>query len=377
MNGTNRGVVARQRALVACKRAVLAALVALCALAMPLTASAQHRHRQPAADQVAPPQAAPPQAAPVQEAPPQAAEEAPAPPDSPELVEARQHIASGEAFLEAENYDAALVEFQRAYDLLEGNPIRFIVLFNIGQCHERMFRYDLALDFYRRYLAEGGADAEDRATVEATIRTLDGLLATLVITANVPNTEVWVDERQVATLSAENREVRIPGGVHTVELRMRGYVPEQQQVQVAARSRTDISFTLERLSDEYKGISPLLFWISGGTAVACALGGAVVGILALTASQDLQARRDDVTNPDRFLITDADNENVRTLALTADILFGAAVLFGATAFTLAFLTNWGGENGAAADRPAPTVARLHVAPAVGPTSAGVSAFGTF
>lgn len=359
MNGTNRGVVARERALVGCKRALLAALVALCALATPLTVSAQ----------VAPAgQAAPPQA--------EQAEE-PGPPDSPELIEARQHITSGEAFLEAENYDAALVEFQRAYDLLEGNPIRFIVLFNIGQCHERMFRYDLALDFYRRYLSEGGEDAEDRATVEATIRTLDGLLATLVITANVPDAEVWVDARQVATLSAENREVRIPGGVHTVELRLRGYVPEQQQVQVAARSRTDLTFTLERLSDEYKGISPLLFWISGGVAVACLIGGAVVGTLALTESQDLQNRRDDVTNPDRFLITEADNESVRTLALTADILFGGAVLFGATAFTLAFLTNWGGEADASADAAPPTVARLHVTPAISPTSAGVSVFGSF
>jgi len=295
------------------------------------------------------------------------------PPASPALVEARQHIAAGEAFITAENYDAALVEFQRAYELLEGNPIRFIVLFNIGQCHERMFRYDLALDFYRRYLAEGGENAEDRVMVEATIRTLDGLLATLVISANVM-AEVWVDDRQVMTLTASDRDVRIPGGVHTVELRLRGYVPASQQVQVAARSRTPITFTLEQLSEQYKGISPWLFWASGGVAVACALGGAIVGILALTESQSLQKRADDVTNPDRFLVSDADNDSVRTLALTADILFGGALLFGATAFTLAFLTNWGGDEAPAADA---TTARFQLAPAISPTSAGVSVAGSF
>lgn len=346
MNGTN---------------ALLASLVAAWALAAPLTASAQAAP----AGQTAPPQSAEPQ------------DEAPTTPDTPQLVEARQHIASGEAFLEAENYDAALVEFQRAYDLLEGNPIRFIVLFNIGQCHERMFRYDLALDFYRRYLAEGGENAEDRATVEATIRTLDGLLATLIITSNVPNAEVWVDQRQVATLSADNHEVRIPGGVHSVELRQRGYVPEQQQVQVAARSRTDVTFTLARMSDEYKGISPWLFWTAGGVAIACALAGGVVGVLALTENQSLQARVDDVTNPDRFTITDADNQRVRSLALGADILFGAAVLFGATAFTIAFLTNWGDGSDTAHGRAAATVARVSFAPAIGPTSAGLSVAGTF
>ena len=316
---------------------------------------------------------APPGTAQAAPAVPPPAEPPPAAP-SPQLVEARQHIAAGEAFLTAENYDAALVEFQRAYDLLEGNPIRFIVLFNIGQCHERMFRYDLALDFYRRYLSEGGDNAEDRATVEATIRALDGLLTTLVITSNVPNAEVWVDQRQVATLSADDHEVRIPGGVHTVELRLRGYVPEQQQVQVAARATTNVSFTLARLSDEYKGIAPWLFWSSGAVAAATAVAGGVVGFLALSASSDLQARRDDVTNPDRFLITDADNQHVTSLALTADILFGSAVLFGATAFTLAFLTNWGGDS------PGPTITtgpQVRLTPAFDRTAAGLSLSGRF
>jgi tetratricopeptide (TPR) repeat protein len=348
MNGTTRGVApARAWTFL---HALLAAIVALGAST---TALAQ----DPPAEGAAP-------------------AEAPAT-DAPEVVEARQHIASGEAFLTAENFDAALVEFQRAYDLLESNPIRFIVLYNIGQCHERMFRYDLALEFYRRYLDEGGENAEDRATVEATMRALDGLLATLVITSNVPTAEVWVDARQVATLSPERREVRIPGGVHTVELRMRGFVPEQQQVQVAARSRTEVSFTLEQLSEEYRGIDAWVFWSSGGVAIACALGGAVVGVLALTESQSLQAKRDDLTNPERFLITEADNERVQTLALTADVLFGGAVLFGATAVTLAFLTNWDGDEAPREGAAAATTASLQLVPAFSPTSAGFSLSGQF
>jgi tetratricopeptide (TPR) repeat protein len=353
MDGTTRGVAAHR-----------AWAIIVAALAVVWLCADAHAAEAQAAPEAAP--AAAPEAAPA---------EAPAA-DPPEVIEARQHIASGEAFLTAENFDAALVEFQRAYDLLEGNPIRFIVLYNIGQCHERMFRYDLALEFYRRYLEEGGENAEDRATVQATMRALDGLLATLVITSNVPTAEVWVDARQVATLSPERREVRIPGGVHTVELRMRGFVPEQQQVQVAARSRTEISFTLEQLSEEYRGIDAWVFWSSGGVAVACALGGAVVGVLALTESQSLQAKRDDLTNPERFLITEADNERVKTLALTADVLFGGAVLFGATAVTLAFLTDWDGDE-APREGAAATTASLRLVPAFSPTSAGFSVSGQF
>jgi hypothetical protein len=302
----------------------------------------------------------------------QAAEEAPAAPaapESPELQRARRHIASGQAFLEAENFDGALVEFMRAYELLEGHPLRFLVAYNIGQCHERMFRYDEALRFYRMYLDEGGDRAEDRETVEATIRTLDGLLGVLVISMNVPQAEVWVDQRRMREISGEDNEVRVPGGIHTVELRAPGHVPGRKQVEVAARQRVEVAFALERVSD-YRGLAPWVFWTSVGVAAACAVAGGVVGSLALVERSDLQSRVS-AGGEDAFLVTRQDNERVGRLALTADVLFGGAALFGATALVLAFLTDWGGErDGAGGERPTASVA-----PLLGPGLAGVAVGG--
>jgi tetratricopeptide (TPR) repeat protein len=292
--------------------------------------------------------------------------------DSPELQRARRHIASGQAFLEAENYDAALVEFMRAYELLEGHPMRFLVAYNIGQCHERMFRYDEALRYYRIYLDEGGDRAEDRATVEATIRALDGLLGVVVLRMNVPRAEVWVDQRRMREVTRDDNEVRVPGGIHTIELRAPGHVPGRQQVEIAARQRLDVRFELERVSD-YRGLSPWLFWSSVGVAAACAVAGGVFGTIALVDRGDLQSRVS-AGGEDAFLVTREDNARLRRLAFTADAFFGGAALFGATALVLAFLTNWGSGESEQARPSARTTASVR--PVLAPNYAGVVLRGT-
>ena len=68
---------------------------------------------------------------------------------------------------------------------------------------------------------------------------------------------------------------------------------------------------------------------------------------------------------------------MQTLALTADVLFGGAVLFGATAVTLAFLTNWDGDEAPHEGAAATTTASLRLVPAFSPTSAGFSLSGQF
>src|SRR5262245_49727578 len=96
-------------------------------------------------------------------------------PDPPNVVEAREHIQRGTELLEDENYDAALSEFERAYQLVGEHPARYLILFNIARAHEHRFRYDLALRYYHRYLDEGAEHAERRDDVEAAIHRLEGL----------------------------------------------------------------------------------------------------------------------------------------------------------------------------------------------------------
>jgi tetratricopeptide (TPR) repeat protein len=289
-----------------------------------------------------PTESAPPESVPTESAPPAI------PPD------AAERLAQGEALFDAGNYLAALAEFQSAYDRLEGHPERFLVLFNIGQAHERLFHYDEALTFYQRYLDEGGANAEGADEVRGSMRSLEGLLGTIVITADVASATVWVDGHEVGTAPGS---IRVPSGRHDVELRAEGRVPSAQEVQVAARERIEVSFTLAVLQD-YDGIEPTVFFIVAGSAAAILLAGAGVGIFAIAESERF----------DGGVATDEDKAYVADLALAADITFlvGAAAAIGAV--VLAFLTDWDGPR---RDED-PAGASVRAMPIVGPSFAGLA-----
>ena len=255
--------------------------------------------------------------------PAEAQEEAP---PSPEIAEARQHYAQGEALFEAENYEGALAELQRAYELLEGHPSRIGILYNIGQCYERLFRYDRALDYYRRYVESAGEDSEDVAEVRGITSALERLLATVRVRTNVEGAEIWVDERLVGEAPGD---VLVPGGRHTIELRAPGYLPARREFQVAARSVIEQEVALEAVPEQ-TGLDPVWFWISGGAALASAAVGTGFGVHALELHS--AAGGIDLDGMQQARVDDA--------ALTADVLFGSVALFGATAIVLALLTQW-------------------------------------
>ena len=276
---------------------------------------------------------------------------------------AKKYFDRGVKFFEAENYDAALTEFERAYAHLKGHPKRFFVLDNIGQCHERQFRYDKALEYYRRYLKEGGEAAEDRAVVLATIRTLEGLLATLTIQSNV-SAEVWVDDRFMGNAPGD---VLVPGGLHVIELRAAGYEAAQKEVNIAARERQTHQFSLNELS-QYEGLHPAYFY-SGVALTAVSLGaGSYFGLKAL--SED-QAGHDREEEQGEFGNDAEDEEHVKQLALTADICFAGAAVFGVGTTLLYFMTDWGERTG---ERPPEAT---QVEGHIGPDSLGVSLRGSF
>lgn len=287
--------------------------------------------------------------------------------DPPEVRRAREHLARGTRLLDQENYDAALAEFERAYELVGDHPFRYLILFNVARAHERRFRYDLALAYYRRYLEEGGPEAEHRAEVRATMRTLEGLLADLEITTNVEGAEVWVDDRRVGTAPGT---VRVPGGRHVVELRAPGYADARRQVQLTARETVPLSLELEALAEEYRGISPVFFWGSAALAVGAGLAGGAVGIAAVVRRSDVDGQLADPVGMLDGGALEAARGDLEDLQLTADLLFGTAGLFAATALVLAFLTDWGAAPEAEAD-----AAALELAPALAPGALGLAVRG--
>ena len=291
-------------------------------------ATAQHRRTPPprTAPAVPPPEAsiAPPQ--PVEPPPPAISESA------------RARMAQGEALFDAENYTAALVEFEAAYEELEANPGRYILLFNIGQCYERTFRYDRALLFYRRFQSEGGPEAAGDTEVAATIRALEGLLSTLVISTNAPQATVWVDGLEVATVELQG-DVRVAGGLHNVEVRAEGYTSVAREVQTPARQRVEVDFQLTLLST-YEGIDPIVFWLTGGAAVIAGAVGLGFGISTQLSYDQLDGLDGAGTrNP-------TDLRRLQDSALIADVFFGVAGALAIATVVVAFVTDWDGTPSA-------------------------------
>lgn len=255
--------------------------------------------------------------------------------DAPNVVEARQRVTRGEALFERGDFDAALAEFEAAYEVIGEHPSRFLVLYNIGQCHERRFRYDVALTYYQRYLDEGGRAVEGHEAVEAAVLALADLLSRVTIHTSAPNAEAFVDGRSVGEVPGE---VLIPAGFHAVSVRAAGYVPAERSLEIPAAGHMDITLEPTRLSDEYRGVSPAFAIAFGGAAIAALGVGIGLGVAALEQRAAIDAQLADPV--DRWSVTESSFDGIRTLALAADILYAGAAVFGLTAVVLGVMGDW-------------------------------------
>ncbi len=255
-------------------------------------------------------------------------------PADPRLDEARDRQARGRALLDAGDANGALAEFEAVYTLLEGHPRRFMALANIGRAHQTLGQYDRAMTYYERYLEEGGPDAEDRAAVQAAIDALASLLGTVTITTNVPEAEVWIDNRRVG---AAPGDVRVPGGVHALELRAAGHAPSRREVEVVARRSLAIAIELEPIG-EGGGVDPAFFFAGLGVTGATGAVALTIGGLFLARQAETSDRIADGT----AATSDLDAE--RELALVADVLFGVTGALAVATVVLGVVADWGGDD---------------------------------
>ncbi len=281
-----------------------------------------------------------------------------------ERAEARERLRTARELFDRGNFDASLAEFRRLYDLLRGSPQQPRVLYNMGQCQEQLGRYDDALATYRQYLREMGDAAPNRTEVEATLRTLDGLLGTLRITTNLTGAEVWIDDRRVGTAPGD---VRVAGGRHTVQLRAAGHLPAQADVQLTGRSIRNVRLTLERIQQS-RGLRPVYFWSAVVATGVTAGVGAIFGGLALGANSDAQER---LNSPQRFTVTATTRSDIESRVLVADVLLGTAAVFAVGTTVLGLLTDFRG-------RPPARAARWGISPIVASGAArGLAVGGAF
>lgn len=247
-------------------------------------------------------------------------------------TEASEHFQRGVEFSKDGDFEAALVEFKRAYEL---SP-NYRVLFNLGQTSRELRDYAGALKSFQQYLKEGGNDAPKRDKVEAWIDELKGKVATVSVDVSAPGAEVYIDDVSVGSAPLKGPIV-VNAGRRKVSATLSGYTPMQKYVDLAGTDSKTVKIELAPIGapgggkgkpDGDGGATPATPphkaspapWIAlAGTGAAAILTG-VFGGLALSAKSDLTKALD--TFPGNAKDIEAKRSKAKTFAATADVLGG-------------------------------------------------------
>lgn len=315
-------------------------VVAACLLSAAAFAAEPPATEQPA-NSAAPSGAKPSGAVPLQQQQaPSPAPAADAPPPSPEaLLEAKQRFDRGFELYEEGEYPLALIEFNRAYELVPN----YRVLYNIGQVCIQLGQYANARRALEQYLAKGGdaLAADRRAAVNKDLEMLTHRTAFLTIGANLEGAEVLVDDVLVGKTPL-GPALLVDAGVHRVAVRRPGYVSRTANVTLAGGDEQTLSVALERQPEVKQTIvvrereaeeDNSATWMIAGwvTTGALAAGAVVTGIMGANEAGELDQLRGGLASdydgqlPSRI---DEAQSNAKTLFLVSDIMTGAAVVVG-------------------------------------------------
>jgi hypothetical protein len=152
---------------------------------------------------------------------------------------ARSHYERGLGLVESGAYQAALAEFERAY---EKSP-HFAVLYNIGLCHVALGRRPEAVAALRTYLEQGGPQIPDerRKSVEAQLAELEAKFAEITITTERPGAVISVDGREVGRTPLP-KPIRMPAGTHEISAAAEGAPRATRKIEVGESERRTIDF---------------------------------------------------------------------------------------------------------------------------------------
>jgi hypothetical protein len=279
----------------------------------------------------------------------QGTSEARAGPPSDAQNEGRQHFSRGLALYHEGDFNAARVEFQRAYD----SAPSYRILYNLGQSAYELLDYAGAVAAFSRYLAEGAdrIPIQRRVEVEKTLRELEQRVGRLEIVTNVAGADVTVDGVHVGTTPLATPVVASVGR-RNITATHTGRIPVIRNVDVAGGDRVYVA--LELVAPEVTPFpTPVAMrppaptppppappplpspapprissnapaWVAAGTTGALAVTSTVFGVLTIRANDSLNA--DLGRFPGSASAIADDRSRVHMFALLADTLGGAAVL---------------------------------------------------
>lgn len=269
-----------------------------------------------------------------------------------DLGDARAHYKKGLELYEDHAFDAALIEFQRAYDTAPS----YKILYNLALVYLQLNDWAGALRSFKGYLDEGGKkiDQKRRTEVERELKKLEGRVAKVEVVANVEAAEVLVDDQEMAETPLDG-PLTVNAGKRKITVSKNGYIPvtkvlklvggETKKLEIELRTGTappepaktsdkspptgSPSVTRPDQPEKPGRKVPWLWWgIAGGLAA----GTAVVGVITLGAQSDLEDKKANPANKDDL---DSAASRTRTFAIVTDVLLVGTV---ATAGIAAWLT---------------------------------------
>lgn len=290
------------------------------------------------------------------------------PPSEPE-AEAADRFARGVELFREGAYRAALVEFQRAY----GTAPDHRLLYNIGRTQLKLQDYLGAAESYEGYLREGGVDVptDRRMQVEEALTELRQRVGGIRLSVARSGLAVLLDDVEVG-ITPLSSPIRTNVGRHRIVLRADDGATAARTIDVAGGDVVHLEMTLAERSHEVAAMPPerttwstkrkiaLAGWVTGGLLLA---GATVTGVLALHAERDL----DQVLATRNYNQAEAEDERaeVRTFALTTDILIGVGAAMVLTGTVLWFV-------GDEPDEPTSAQARPRIEVGFGPLSGVVT-----
>jgi len=246
---------------------------------------------------------------------------------------AKEHFFRGVSFYKSGSLDAALAEFEKAYEIRPD----YRLLYNIGQVHAERHDDCAALKALTAYLAEGGAEIppERKAAVEEALAAHRGRVASVVVTSDSDRGDVLVDGVVADTLPLKG-PVNVNAGIREISLRLNGRTSLPRRLTLAGGDKVEVNLSLDRpllpvalepgaepRSNESASV-PRRAWAAFAAAGLFAGGAVTLGILAHRAKTDFD--RDLNAYPgDRSRIDD-DRRRLRWLAGFTDGAAAAAVL---------------------------------------------------
>lgn len=250
------------------------------------------------------------------------------PPTTDQMAEARRRYDRALELSDEGNYDEALLELQRAYALAP----TYRLLYNLGVVSAAVHDYVKAIDYFNRYLSEGGFEIDPaRITeVQGQLERMRARIAKVSIAVSIPNADVSIDDVSIGK-SPIVGPLTINSGRHRISASLPGYFPATSVIEVAGNDNKTVSLTLLRATSAEKPSHPIP-WLGWGITAVLAGGTIVTGVLALNASSSY----DNTVNT--YGVSDSDVNSsyrkMRALSVSSDILLVGTVIAAGVSFYL-------------------------------------------